>query len=130
LAYEGQVFEKHYWQIKLKYLTATSPSPVYATLTAEDEDILRLNPRATAIERETCLTNSTHAQAVLDRLWALFSVRRRIRKATAKVEPLTVNLGGQVYLSRPRFGLAGNQRVIGLSTVLAGQTRVALELMA
>jgi len=67
---------------------------------------------------------------VLDRLWALFSVRRRIRKATAKVEPLTVNLGGQVYLGRPRFGLAGNQRVIGLSTALAGQTRVALEMMA
>lgn len=132
MSYEGQVQDKQYWRIALKYLTATGDSPTYGSVSQDDASILTLNPLASDIERETCLTDAGDAAAVLARLWALWSVRRRVHKVAAKAEPFAVELGGQVYLSRKngRFGLAGgNCRVVGLETVMLGKSRVTMELM-
>jgi hypothetical protein len=132
LSYEGQVQDKQFWRIALKYLTATGDSPTYGTVSQDDASILTLNPLAKDIERETCLTGVGDAQAVLARQWALWSVRRRVHKVAAKAEPFAVDLGGQVYLSRrhARFGLTGgNCRVVALETVMLGKSRVTLELM-
>ncbi len=121
LSYDREVWEKHYWKIALKYLTQTSPSPDYGTLTQEDSTIKTLNRLADDIERETCLTLQADAQVVLDRLWALFSTARRVHTVTVKVEPLALGLHGQMGLSRNRFGLSGNFRAMSLDGDLVRQ---------
>ncbi|MBI4799669.1 MAG: hypothetical protein HY794_13280 [Desulfarculus sp.] len=125
LSYERQVLDRHYWKIALKYLTQTGQSPQYGTVTQQDSSILALNARATDVERDTCLTVEADANTVLARLWGLFSVRRVVHRVAAKLEPLALDLHDQVYLERrgARFGLAGNLRVVGFDSVLAGKSQ-------
>jgi hypothetical protein len=112
LEFEGKSWQKQYYKLSIKYITATGTPPTYASVSRQDSSILDLNPSAQAGERETCLTSSVDANTVRDRQWDLFSVRRRICNIAAKIEPFVADLAGQVSLEWSRFGLSGNQRIV------------------
>ncbi len=118
LKFTGKVWDKQYWKLTVEYLSAT-PS-TYASVSVEDSDILDFNPLATEGSRRTALTSATDAATVRDRLWAIYSVPRRLDGYTAKVEPLALTLGDQVAIVRRsgRYGISGNHRVVSFNSNL------------
>ncbi|MCF8098512.1 MAG: hypothetical protein K9K65_11775 [Desulfarculaceae bacterium] len=121
LKFSGKVWDKQYWKLTVEYISSTDPLE-YSEVSIEDSDILTFNPLATEGKRRTALTNSTDAATVRDRLWAFFKEPRRLDSYTAKVEPLALEMGNQVAISRRsnRYGISGNHRVVSFNSNLLG----------
>lgn len=119
LKFNGKVWDKQYWKLTVEYVSRTDPLE-YDEVSTEDSDILTFNPLATEGSRRTVLTNSSDAETVRDRLWAIHSVHRRVDSYTAKIEPLALELGGQVAVTRRggRYGIGGNHRVVSFDSNL------------
>jgi len=116
LSFSATFFEKHYWKIKISYITdTTTDPPARATISHEDSAIKDVYPLAMESGvKESYLTAQADAQAVLDHWWNLLSVPRQVIRAKFKVQPLKLNLNDVVYLSRPRFNIDGYYRIISL----------------
>ena len=116
LSFSAALFKKHYWKIKLSYITdTTTDPPTRATISHEDNTIKDVYPLAMESGvKESYLTALADAQATLDRWWDMLSVQRQIIKAKFKVQPLRANLNDTVYLSRTRFNIDGYYRIISL----------------
>ena len=116
LSFSAAVFKKHYWKIKLSYITdTTTDPPTRDTISHEDNTIKDVYPLAMESGvKESYLTALADAQETLDRWWDMLSVQRQIIKAKFKVQPLRLNLNDTVYLSRPRFNIDDYYRIISL----------------
>lgn len=128
LKFSGKVWDKQYWKLTVEYISSTDPLE-YSEVATEDSAILDVNPLATEGSRRTALTSATDAETVRDRLWAVYSVHRRIDGYTAKIEPLALNLGGQVAITRRggRYGISGNHRVVSFdSNLIRSQVKMGL----
>ena len=91
----------------------------------KDRHLLARDPEAT----RTLLHEEAAAQAEAERLFELYRQQRNLYRITVKTQPFKVELGDQVQVVYPRFGLDGGRvfRVIGLEE-RAEINRVTLEL--
>ena len=91
----------------------------------QDKHLLARDPEAT----RTLLHEEAAAQEEAERLFELYRQQRNLYRITVKTQPFKVELGDQVQVAYPRFGLDGGRvfRVIGLEE-RAEINRVTLEL--
>lgn len=103
---------------ELRLATASDPAVKESHLLARDPEPI-----------ESLFDDEAAARAEAERLLELYGLRRELYRVTVKTQPYRLDLGEQVQLVYPRFGLQGGRvfRVVGLEE-RAEINRVTLEL--
>ncbi|MCX5887986.1 MAG: hypothetical protein NTY36_00875 [Deltaproteobacteria bacterium] len=78
----------------------------FRQVSARDESVRRTYPLAGDLgPLDTCLVNRAEAKALAQRLLSIYSVKRDKGVANCGVQPYVLDLGDELQLRRPKFGL-------------------------